>query len=143
MSRNLPFFLILLLFATGCVTTIEPTAVRPSNNPTAIPANPNSTVSSQNQATGVPPAQGKCQSKMSGRVLDANGALAKGAVIAIKSASFSGKTLSDDNGLYGFAGLCAGGYGFIVTLTGKSPKAIATTVTLDGANTVRTDLAVK
>ena len=78
-----------------------------------------------------------------GRVVDANGALAKGAVIDIKSGAFTAKTQSDDNGLYGFAGLCAGGYGFTVTLSGQPPKALALTSTVDGANTVRTDLAVK
>jgi carboxypeptidase family protein len=136
MNRNLPLVLILLLLATGCVTTIEPTA---------IPVSPNPTVAPQIQTANTPqlPPQGNCQSKLLGRVVDANGALAKGAVIEIKSGSFNAKALSDDNGLYGFAGLCAGGYGFTVTLPGKSPRALATTATLDGANTVKTDLAVK
>jgi hypothetical protein len=136
MNRNLPLILILLLLATGCVTTIVPTAVPPS---------PNLTVAPQNQTTSVPqsPAQGQCQSKLLGRVVDANGALAKGAVIAIKSGSFTAKTLSDDNGLYGFAGLCAGTYGFTVTLPSKPPKTLTTSATLDGGNTARTDLAVK
>ena len=136
MNRNLPLILILLLLATGCVTTIEPTAV---------PISPNLTVAPQTQATNIPqsPAQGNCQSKLLGRVVDANGALAKGAVIAIKNGSFNSKTLSDDNGLYGFAGLCAGAYGFTVTLAGQPAKALATSATVDGVNTVRADLTVK
>jgi hypothetical protein len=137
MYRILAPILLLLLLATGCVTTIEPTAALPSpnSNPTAIQV--------QTANTPQAPAQGKCQSKMLGRVVDANGALVKGAVIDIKSGSLTAKTLSDDNGLYGFAGLCAGGYSFTVTLSGKSPKTLAATATVDGANTVRTDLAVK
>jgi len=145
MKRTWPFILLLLLLSTGCVTTIEPTAVPPNTNPTAIPVNPSSTVSAQGQATAVPPAPstGKCQSKLSGRVTDAAGTLAKGAVIDVKSGSFTAKTLSDDNGLYGFAGLCAGNYGFTVTLTGQPAKALTTTAKLDGSNTLRTDLVVK
>ena len=135
MNRILPFILILLLLATGCVTTIEPTTSPSGPNPTAIQV--------QNVNTAAAPAQGKCQSKLLGRVMDANGALAKGAVVNIKSGSFTAKTVSDDNGLYGFAGLCAGGYGFTVTLKGQAPKTVSATATIDGANTVRTDLAVK
>jgi hypothetical protein len=136
MYRILPVFLLLLLLVAGCVTTIEPTTV---------PSSPNPNVNPQVQTTNVPQAgsQGKCQSKLLGRVVDANGVLAKGAVIEIKNSSFNAKTLTDDNGLYGFAGLCAGGYGFTVTLPGQSAKALATSAAVDGANTVKTDLAVK
>lgn len=132
-----------MLLATGCVTTIEPTAVPVTPNFTAVPINTNPTVVPQAQATAAPASQGQCQSKLLGKVVDAAGALAKGAVVQIKSGAFNAKTLSDDSGLYGFAGLCAGGYGFTVTLSGKAPKALATTATLDGANTSRTDLTVK
>lgn len=135
MNRILPIILILMALATGCVTTIEPTTILPTPRSTAIQV--------QNANTPQAPAPAKCQSKLTGRVVDATGALAKGAVVDIKSGSFTAKTLSDDNGLYGFAGLCAGGYGFTVTLSGKSPKAIATTATVDGANSIKTDLAVK
>jgi Carboxypeptidase regulatory-like domain len=135
MNRFLPLVLILSLLATGCVTTIQPTTSPPSPNATAVQV--------QSANTPQAPAQGKCQSKLLGHVVDANGALAKGAVIDIKSGSFTAKTLSDDNGLYGFAGLCAGEYGFTVTLSGKSPKALSATATVDGANTVQTDLAVE
>jgi Carboxypeptidase regulatory-like domain len=140
MNRFLPLILVLFLLATGCVTTIQPTTSPPSTSPPGI--NPTA-VQVQSANTPQAPSQATCQSKLLGRVVDAKGALAKGAVIDIKSGSFTAKTLSDDNGLYGFAGLCAGGYGFTVTLSGQSPKALSATATLDGANTVRTDLAVK
>jgi hypothetical protein len=136
MNKNLSLVLTLLLLATGCATAIEPTSV---------PASPNPAVAPQTLATGtlqLPP-PGNCQSKLLGRVLDANGALAKGAVIEIKNSSFNAKTLSDGNGLYGFAGLCEGTYGFTVTLTGQPPKKLAATATVDGANTAKADLTVK
>lgn len=137
MNRTLPLVLILLLLATGCVTTIQPTAV---------PVNPNVTIAPQAQDTAANPQPGapnSCQSKLLGRLAGANGAIIKGAVIQVTSGKFNAKTLSDDNGLYGFAGLCGGTYTYTVTVPGKSPKALATTSTLDGANTVRTDLTVQ
>lgn len=137
MNRTLPLVLVLLLLATGCVTTIQPTA---------IPVGPNVTVAPQAQNTAAnqqPAAPSSCQSKLLGRLADANGAVIKGAVVQVSSGKFNAKTLSDDNGLYGFAGLCAGTYAFAVTVPGKSPKALSTTSTLDGANTVRTDLTAQ
>lgn len=137
MNRTLAFVVILLLMATGCVTTIQPTAVPVSPNATTLAPQSQSTPNPQ------PPAQGSCQSKLLGRLADANGGVIKGAVVQVNSGNFSAKTLSDDNGLFGFAGLCAGTYAFTVTVPGKSPKALAATSTLDGANTVRTDLTAQ
>ncbi len=136
MNKNLSLVLILLLLATGCATTIEGTPIPAPSNPVVAP---------QTLATSAPqpPPPSKCQSKLLGRVLDATGALAKGAVIEIKKGSFNAKTLSDDNGLYGFAGLCEGTYGFAVTLSGKPPKTLAAQATVDGANTAKADLTVK
>lgn len=136
MNKNLSLVLILLLLATGCASTIEPTA---------IPVNSSPVVAPQTLATSTAqlPPPSKCQSKLLGRVLDATGALAKGAVIEIKKGSFNAKTLSDDNGLYGFAGLCQGTYAFAVTLSGKPAKPLAAQATVDGANTANADLTVK
>ncbi len=136
MKKVISVLLLLVVLAAGCSSTIEV--------PTAIPVNPTATVQSASAtATAQLPPPSKCQSKLLGKVQDANGALAKGATIEIKGGSFSGKTLSDDNGLYGFAGLCAGTYTFSVTLSGQAAKAVATTATLDGSNSVKTDLQVK
>jgi protocatechuate 3,4-dioxygenase beta subunit len=135
------FFLLCLaltLLASGCATTVEPTAI--PVNPTAAPVAPQS---QQATSTAPLPPTGQCQSKLLGRVVDANGQPAKGAIIDIKSGNFTGKTLSDDNGLYGFAGLCAGNYSFTVTLSGQPAKPVAGTAALDGANSNRMDLTVK
>lgn len=149
MKTKLCLLLLLVVLAAGCATTVEPTAIPvnptavPVVNPTAVPVvNPTTAPVQATNTPGLPPPS-KCQSKLLGRVLDANATPAKGAVIEIKGGTFSGKTLSDDNGLYGFAGLCAGTYSFSVTLTGQQPKPVAATATVDGTNTVRADLNVK
>ncbi len=140
MKKLAYLLLAILVLATGCAGTIEPTAV-----PTAELVNPNVKVSPPSQATPTPPpaSTGKCQSKLTGRVYGPTGALAKGAVIEIKSGSFTGKTLSDDNGLYGFAGLCAGTYSFTVQLTGQAAKPLSTTATVSGNDSTKVDLTVK
>src|SRR2546426_3103495 len=115
--------LIIVLLATGCAS-VEPTAI-----PVNATIEPLSVASPAAAATPI----NKCQSQLLGRVLDANSAPVKGATVETRSGNFSAKTVSDDNGLYGFAGLCAGTYSFNVTLPGQRAKAVAATIALDGA----------
>ncbi len=146
MKKIFSFLLVLLVLATGCATTIEPTAQPVISPPTAIPVNPNVQAAppSGNTPTPPPPAStNKCQSKLTGRVYDAKGALAKGATIEIKSGNVTAKTLSDDNGLYGFAGLCAGTYAFVVQPPGQAAKTLATKATVNGGDSVKADLNLK
>ncbi len=148
MKKFLSLLLILLMLATGCATTIEPTSQPVNNPPTAVPVNPNVQVapSSGNTPTPLPPppaATNKCQSKLTGRIYDAKGALVKGATVEIKSGNLTAKTLSDDNGLYGFAGLCAGTYAFSAQLPGQAPKALATRATVSGGDSIKADLSLK
>ncbi len=143
MKKFLSSLLILIVFATSCASTIEPTSP-----PTAIPINPNVQVapSSGNTPTPLPPpaaATNKCQSKLTGRIYDAKGVLVKGATIEIKNGNFTAKTLSDDNGLYGFAGLCAGTYSFSVQLPGQAAKALTTKTTANGGDSIKADLSLK
>ncbi len=137
---GLSLLFALLLLAAGCASAFESTPV-PVAGPS--PAQPLNVQQVQGSTTPQLPPPSKCQSKLMGHVLDANGAAAKGATIEVKMGSFSGKTISDDNGLYGFAGLCSGTYSFVVTLPGQPAKPVAASAQLDGANTGKVDLSVK
>ncbi len=143
--KNLVLSLIVLLVITGCASTIEPTPVPTSAGPAPVQLAPSQQVSpvSQTAPTQPPPPPSKCQSKITGRVLDAKGNIAKGATVTVKSGSFTAKTLSDDNGLYGFAGLCGGTYSFTVQLSGQAAKAVAADASVDGNNSAKADLNVK
>src|SRR5437867_4032569 len=123
MKQTLLLLLITLLLVTGCDSAIAPTA---------IPVGTIGAPQPQAQATATVqlPPPSKCQSKLLGRVLDANGLPAKGAMIEARSGNFRAPTISDDSGLYGYAGLCAGTYTFTVTLPGQKAKPIADTIQL-------------
>jgi hypothetical protein len=135
MKLLLILILALTIFTTACASQFIAT-------PASAPA---ATSAPQSQVTATPqlPPPSKCQSKVSGRVTDPSGQISQGATIEIKGTNFSSKTLSDDNGLYGFAGLCSGTYSFTVTLPGQSAKAVAATAKVDGANSAKVDLALK
>ncbi len=147
MNKVLSGLCFLIMLATGCATTIEPTQP-PANPPTAVPVNPNVQVAPPASVTStplpVPPAAtNKCQSKLTGRIRDAKGAQVKRATIQIKNGTFTATTVSDDNGLYGFAGLCAGSYSFSAQLPGQPLKPLSTTANLSGSDAVKTDLTLK
>lgn len=94
-------------------------------------------------ATPLPLPVGACQSKLSGKVVNsANNQPTANVTIEIVSGAKTIKTTSDPNGLYGFAGLCAGEYTISVTPPGgkaqPGPK-----ITLDGSKAVRADLSFK
>lgn len=61
-------------------------------------------------------------------------------VVEIKAGSKTIKTVTDANGLYGFAGLCAGEYAMTITPPGGKPIVNPNRVALDGSNPVKVDL---
>ncbi|MGB8648650.1 MAG: carboxypeptidase-like regulatory domain-containing protein [Anaerolineae bacterium] len=136
--------LVGLLLATGCATTIEPTSIPVNGNPN--PTAPGVAPLAAASPTVPLRPEGNCQSRISGRVLDSTGAIIKGAAIDLRGNGIKGtppKAVSDDNGLYGFAGLCAGAYTFTVTAPGKRAVALTVSADVDGANVARADLTVK
>jgi hypothetical protein len=76
-----------------------------------------------------------------GYVLDASGQRAPGATVHIEGAGWSNAMMTDDNGHYGFGGLCAG----TATLTAYLLSGQATQpgqVSLNGKDSVRLDLRI-
>lgn len=133
--------LLILLFAAACASTVEP------GQPVITQA-PDQQIAPQAAASPTIPSGpvGNCQSKILGRVLDANNNFVKGAAVELRGAAVKGtppRTMTDDNGLYGFAGLCGGAYAFTVTPPGKKAQALATNVAVDGGNAIKIDLSVK
>ena len=142
--KNWIFSILLLALAvTGCATVDSNSTPVPTAVPVQSNFNQPAATAAQGEPTVLPLAPSKCQSKVTGRVLDAKGNLVKGATVGIKGGTFTAKTLSDDNGLYGFAGLCSGSYSFTVQPSGQAAKAVAGTVTADGANAAKADLTYK
>ena len=123
----------LLLVLTGCGG--QPIF----NTPPAV-----GTFGPANVSTSVPitPAS-KCQSRLIGRVTDANDRVIKDALVDIVSGSISARATSDENGQYGFAGLCAGAFRVSVTVPGQQTKSLADTVVVDGANMIKYDIPVR
>jgi hypothetical protein len=83
----------------------------------------------------------QCQSRVEGSVVDATGQGVRGATVGIQGEGWSSGTLTNDNGQYGFAGLCAGSATLSATLPDGQPGAAAT-VAFDGQNYVYLDLGV-
>ncbi len=138
--------ILAVLLLAGCASTIEPTAMPVQSNPQPASTNPAVAPRAVTSQTVQAHPVGNCQSRILGRILDTSGKLIKGATIDLRGNAIKGtppRAVSDDNGLYGFAGLCAGSYSFTVTAPGKAAEALSTTVAVDGANTGKADLTVK
>lgn len=85
---------------------------------------------------------GGCQSRLGGRVTNVKTRQSPAEVV-VEVAS-SGKTLrtkTDPNGLYGFAGLCAGQYALSVTPPGGKAITNVGQVNLDGAGPAKLDVS--
>lgn len=140
---------LVLAVASGCAGVIEPTSIpvapnaAPSTNqnpPAVLPQ------AAKSPTAGPLRAAGNCQSKIMGKVLDPNGSIVKGASVEIKGDAIKGaapQAVTDANGLYGFAGLCAGTYAFTVGAPGKAAQALNVTAKVDGANSGKVDLTLK
>ena len=126
----LGILLFAVLAAAGCGSTSTPAAPLPAAPTAAAPAAPTPAVQ--------PPACG-CQSRIWGSV-SAGGAGEANVTVEIKGEGWSAKTPSDANGLYGFAGLCAGKYTLTVVPPSGATAGEGQTVTVDGSNAVKLDL---
>jgi carboxypeptidase family protein len=135
--KRIVFVLLFLFWITGCASALESTPSPEANPPQQV------SPAAQGAATLLPPPPSKCQSKITGRVVNAQDAPIKGATVQIKSGSFTAKTVSDDNGLYGFAGLCGGTFTFTVQPAGQPAKPVSATATVDGNNSAKVDLTFK
>ncbi len=144
MNKLFMLCIVALLLVTGCASTIEPTAA--PVQPNAAATNPGVAPAAAASPTVQLRPTGNCQSRITGHVLNATGTIIKGATIELRGNAIKGtppKAVTDDNGLYGFAGLCAGTYTFTVTAPGQRAVSPAQNASVDGANSVRADLTIK
>ncbi len=82
-----------------------------------------------------------CASRLGGRITNkASLKPPENAVVEIAGSGKKYEAKTDANGLYGFAGLCAGQYTVSFTPPGGSRQADVSRVTLDGANASKLDL---
>jgi len=121
------------LAAAGCGSTPAPSAPLPAAPTVAAPTAP---------TPAVQPPAGGCQSRIWGSV-SAGGAGEANVTVEIKGEGWSAKTPSDANGLYGFAGLCAGKYTLTVMPPSGATAGESQTVTVDGSNAVKLDLVFR
>jgi len=121
------------LVAAGCGSTSTPSAPLPAAPTSAAPAAP---------TPAIQPPAGGCQSRIWGSV-SAGGTGEANVTVEIKGEGWSAKTPSDANGLYGFAGLCAGKYTLTVVPPSGATAGEGQTVTVDGSNTVKLDLVFR
>ncbi len=152
MKRSAVFLvgvLLVALLATACdlIPGFGNSSEQPpaSNPPSANPPAPTSAANppAAGQAT-LPVPAGGCQSRLWGKVTNtANGQSPANVSIEVASSGKSYKTVTDPNGLYGFAGLCAGDYALSLTPPGGKPIANPNPVKLDGTQPVKVDLNYK
>jgi flagellar basal body-associated protein FliL len=95
--------------------------------------------------TSLPVPAGACQTRLQGKITNsATGQATANVIVNIQSGSSKAETKTDNNGLYGFAGLCAGKYTLTITPPGGKPIASPNPVSLDGSNTTsKVDLPFK
>lgn len=99
--------------------------------------------SAPTQSIGNLPPPGPCQARLWGKVTNDKGQTAANITVDIATGSFKAKTATDSNGLYGFAGLCAGEYTFNVTPPNGKPQPAGDKTPLDGGKQVKVDLTYK
>jgi hypothetical protein len=126
--------LLIAALVTGCdLFSSQPSDQAPQDSP-------NSSEVNQVNATLPLPAS-TCQSRLGGKV--SNSASVKPPENVAVEIAVGGKTLrakTDKNGLYGFAGLCAGQYAVSITPPGGARKPDISKVSIDGANPAKLDL---
>jgi hypothetical protein len=124
---------------TPVTPSATPTPKTPSPTPryTNTPTSPSPT---QPQKTPQPP-DSACQSVVEGYVVDATGERTTGATVVIDGEGWSNSMMTDDQGHYGFGGLCAGP----ATLQAFLPDGQASQsawINLDGQEIIRLNLSV-
>jgi hypothetical protein len=141
---------------TATFTPVPPTATftPPPPTPSSTAGVPTSTFTPQpgpsatplpsktpgQEAAGQPEPSPLCQSTVEGYVLSASGQRVTGATVTIEGPGWSSGIMTDDNGRYGFAGLCAGTATVRAFLAGGQGGPVAA-VTLSGNNSLRLDLS--
>lgn len=126
--------LLIAVLSTGC----ELFSSQPSDQAPEKSGNPSK--AEQGKATLPLPAS-TCQSRIAGKITTSKSKQAPvGVLIEIVAGTKKLQAKTDANGLYGFAGLCAGQYSVSITPPGGARKADVTQVSLDGANLAKLDL---
>ena len=127
---------------TNTPVTPDPPTSTPVTPPpptdTAVPPTPKPTKDPR-PSGGSEGSNSDCRSRVEGSVVDASGQGLRGATVGIQGEGWSSGTLTNDNGQYGFAGLCAGEATLSATLPDGQPGAAAT-VSFDGQNFIYLDL---
>ncbi len=119
-------------------TGVPPPTDTPTETPPPATAEPTRTLAPPQRTAAPNP---DCQSAVSGYVRDRQGKGVAGATVSIQGEDWTKAMMTNDEGLYGFAGLCAG----TVTLQATLPDGQMTlnaTVDLDGKNYVVLDLGL-
>ncbi len=92
----------------------------------------------------LPVPAGACQSRLWGKITNATtGQAPANVAVEIESGGRKFKTVTDTNGLYGFAGLCAAEYSMTITPPGGKALANPNKINLDGKQTTKVDLSYK
>ncbi len=130
-------------------TSTSTTTPTRTNTPTATPTGtattgpppppPVTTRTPRPKPTVEPRPNPNCQSAVEGSVINAAGQRVAGATVTIKGEGWSSGILTNDEGRYGFAGLCAGTVTLQATLPDGQVSPVAT-ANLTGQNTVYLDL---
>ncbi len=116
----------------------EPPTEEPTEEPTEPPTKPPVEEPAKEPAAKPNP---NCQSVLEGTVTNQAGQAVAGASVKIQGEDWSRGMLSDDNGRFGFGGLCPGSVTVMAALPGQQMSA-QKTVELDGKTTSQVDLRV-
>ncbi len=109
--------------------------------PALLPTIPSAGQAPALQPTSAPVQPAACRSRLWGKVTNvATGEAPPNVAVEVSVGARTFKTVTDANGLYGFAGLCAGQYAMTIAPPGAKPIVDPNRVALDGSNPVRVDL---
>ena len=132
--------LVVAVLVAGCdaFSSSQPTTLPPPTD-----ANPSTPKASGGTAT-LPVPLGACQSRLWGKITNATtGQSPANIAVEADSGNNNFKTVTDANGLYGFAGLCAAEYSLTLTPPGGKPILNPNKVALDGKQATKVDLSYK
>ena len=125
---------------TPTFTPQAPTPTYTSQPPTGPSTTPQPTNTRRPEEPGEPSAPSPlCRSMVEGYVLGSGGQRVTGATVTIEGSGWSSGIMTDDNGRYGFAGLCAGTATLRAFLSSGQAGPVAT-VSFSGSNSLRQDL---
>ncbi|MBI3913856.1 MAG: carboxypeptidase regulatory-like domain-containing protein [Chloroflexi bacterium] len=132
----MPVVLLLLVALIAGCSDSPPDQPQPDQPPAAQPT--------AAVAGTLPAPVGNCQSRLTGKVVNTgNNQSPPNVTIEIASGNTKAKTVTDNNGLYGFFGLCAGEYTVSITPPNAKASQPGPKVSLDGAKQVKFDLSYK